>query len=155
MLRFFSTAKWLGNSAQGCRVARLPRSSLCKGQNTETLCHILGPIKTPRKKSHSGLRQIFHAARYSRGAISLTPWLQPGDLGSPTSARTVSNGFSLAKQKPLETVHHLTLRLNHPAEAMVLMRSLRGLLHNKESSVPGSNTSNCNQDREFTYWLVS
>jgi hypothetical protein len=61
-----------------------------------------------------------------RGAISLTPWLQPGDRDWGKENETVSNGF--VARAHLETVRNGLgnhQNLNHRAEAAVLMRSLR------------------------------
>jgi len=67
----------------------------------------------------------------TRGAISLAPWLQPGDGRPGFDIETVSTVFApVENEKPLETVQEMISGvLNHRAEATVLMRSLRGTPH--------------------------
>jgi hypothetical protein len=60
----------------------------------------------------------------SRGAVSLTPWLQPGDNAIPSFLLSVLTVYSLHRET-VETVNLLSGGRDHRAEATVLMKPLR------------------------------
>ena len=74
---------------------------------------------------------------WGRGAISLTPRLQPGDHKVDCDSENRFNGFSGMRnlEKPLETVPRNSLGLKHRAEAAVLMRSLRAAIPVSSSGI--------------------
>jgi len=61
----------------------------------------------------------------ARGAISLTPWLQPGEISQIQDPEPFQRFVPVDKKKPLETVQENSAVFDHRAEATVLMRSLR------------------------------
>jgi len=102
-------------------------------------------VKTSRQKA--GASEQFRASDSvrrqpvpSREAISLAPWLEPGDNKSDFERETVSNGFvaHADHQKPFETVRRSTHLSDHRAEAAVLMTSLRAPLHILNPQASGS-----------------
>ena len=69
-----------------------------------------------------------------REAISLSPWLQPGETGAYFQGLTVSRFPGI--RKPLKRLGGSCMAFDHRAEAAVLMRSLR-------ESKPTLNTGWC------------
>jgi len=81
-----------------------------------------GSLEFSRTVKFFGKQQL----AWGRGAISLTPWLQPGEKPTGIDQEPfLTVLLSGASRETVKTVQGIIVELDHGAEATVLIRSLR------------------------------